>query len=245
MALRRPVRWWGWLALLGLMALGLARLRFDAEVLDLLPGDLPVVHGLKLYQQHFSDTRQLIVTVHAGNADAAQAVAQRLAQRLGQATNLVEQVWWQPPWLEHPEQTAEVIADLWFNQPPAVFAELGRRLAPANLPRVLAATRDELATTLSPADLARLSYDPFGLTRLPDPVASAAPSFTRGEGMFASPDGRFRLLFVRARSDLAGYRACTRWLEQVRAVADACVPPAERTARKIVFGYTGRPAYVA
>ncbi len=42
---------------------GLARLRFDVEVLNLLQADLPVVQGLKLYQQHFASARELVITV--------------------------------------------------------------------------------------------------------------------------------------------------------------------------------------
>jgi hypothetical protein len=41
-SLRHPGRW-VWLLLLVPVVIGLARLRFDVEVLDLLPGDLPAV----------------------------------------------------------------------------------------------------------------------------------------------------------------------------------------------------------
>src|SRR6266849_1597683 len=54
---------WAWLLLLAPVALGLARLRFDVEVLDLLPTQLPVVRGLVLYQQHFANARELLLTV--------------------------------------------------------------------------------------------------------------------------------------------------------------------------------------
>ena len=43
--------------------LGLSRLRFDVEILNLLPGESSVVQGLKLYQQNFSNARELIVTI--------------------------------------------------------------------------------------------------------------------------------------------------------------------------------------
>ena len=46
--------WLGWLLLVPI-GLGLARLRFDVEVLDLLPADVPVVEGLKIYQQNFAN----------------------------------------------------------------------------------------------------------------------------------------------------------------------------------------------
>ena len=44
---------WYWIILiLGLLVIGgMMRLRFDVDVLNLLPSDLPVVHGLALYQK--------------------------------------------------------------------------------------------------------------------------------------------------------------------------------------------------
>jgi predicted RND superfamily exporter protein len=236
---RHWFRWW-WLLLLIPIIAGLARLRFDVEVLDLLPANVPAVQGLKIYQQHFANARELIVTVHASDREAAERAAKAIAESLSRATNLVADATWQPPWLEHPGQTAELIAYLWLNQPPEKFAQLAAQLAEPNLASVLAATRDQLATTLSPNELGQLSYDPFGLTRLPESVASAAPGSGSGQELFASADGTFRLIFVKARGDLAGYRECTTWFNAVKQIASTASPD-----DKIKIGYTGRPAFVA
>ncbi len=71
-------RWW-WIVLLIPMAFGVARLRFDADVLDLLPARIPAVQGLKLYQDHFSNSRELIITVQATSAETAKSAAQAIA----------------------------------------------------------------------------------------------------------------------------------------------------------------------
>ncbi len=92
------------------------------------------------------------------------------------------------------------------------------------LPSVLAATRDQLATTLSPNEIAQLSYDPFGLTRLPDNVAGPRSGFGQGQELFASADGTFRIIFVKARGDLNGYRECTDWFNAVKQNVIAAVP---------------------
>lgn len=68
---RHWFRWW-WLLFLVPIAAGLARLRLDTEVLDLLPAQLPAVTGLKIYQEHFTRTRELVVTVKAPDADSAE-----------------------------------------------------------------------------------------------------------------------------------------------------------------------------
>lgn len=234
-------RWhatWHWLLLIPL-ALGLARLRLDTEVLDLLPEQLRSVQGVKLYQRHFSNARELILTVTAPDRELATQTAQALAEHLRQHPALVSEVVWQPPWLEHPEQTAELIAHLWFNQPPARFRALAEQLAVTNLAAVLNATREELATTLSPTEIARLSYDPFGLTRLPEAVGQGAPGLDQADRLFSSKDGTFRILFIQSKLDLPGYRECTAWLEAVRKICAPAVPAGVR------IGLTGRPAFVA
>lgn len=233
------LRWW-WLLLLIPMTVGVVRLHFDAEVLDLLPSDIPAVQGLKLYQEHFSNARQLIITVDGPTAQATTSAAQSVAAKISQTTNLVAYATWQPPWVEHPEQMAELLGYLWLNQPPKIFDQLADTLAVTNLTNVLDATRARLSTTLSPADLAMLSYDPYGLTQLPANTASAAPGFGQGQGMFASPDGKFRIIFVESRGNLKGYRECSDWLNAIKPIAQGAVPAASH----VTLGYTGRPAFV-
>src|ERR1041384_212183 len=206
-------RRWLWLIPVALVALGVARLRFDVEVLNLLPDDLPVVQGLKLYQQNFANARELILTVQAPDAEAAEVAARSLAEMFRRQPNEVAEISWQPPWLERPLESAELMASMWLNQPPAVFAGLASRLAPTNLSSVLSAAREQLTTSMSPADIARLSYDPYGLLQLPESVTAGAASFGQGQELFASADGTLRLIFVQATTELGSYRECRNWLE--------------------------------
>ena len=235
---------WFWLLLLVPMALGLWRVRFDVEVLNLLPAQLPVVQGLKLYQQHFANARELIVTVNAPDAGQAESAAHTLALALRARKDLAAKATWTPPWLEHPDQAAELMAFLWLNQPPALFAELTHRLDRANLTNTLAESREALATSFSPNDIAARGYDPLGFLRLPEAATAAAPSFTAGSEFFASADGTFRVIFVEAASDLTNYKTCAKWLEEVRRVIEA----ARSTGNcpdAVTVRYTGRPAFVA
>src|ERR1041385_1149870 len=206
-----------WIVFGVLFIFGFARLRFDVEVLDLLPSNNRAVEGLKLYQQRFSNARELIITVQANEAEQTEAAARAIAEQLRQQTNLITSVTWQPPWLENPGQTAELIGYLWLNQPPAQFDDLTNRLAPDNLPAALANTRDELAGSMSPGDIARLSYDPLRLTQLPASAASAAPNFAQGGDLFGSRDGKFRIIFVEANTPLATYKECYAWLQKIKA----------------------------
>jgi predicted RND superfamily exporter protein len=94
-------RWW-WALLTVAVGIGLCRLRFDVDILNLLPPDEPTVQGLKLYQKHFTNARELVVTLRAPEAERAERLAGALAARLRQQTNLVAGVSWQPPWMEDP-----------------------------------------------------------------------------------------------------------------------------------------------
>ncbi len=240
-SLKHPGRWL-WLILAVPIVLGLTRLHFDVEVFDLLPGNLTTVQGLKLYQEHFANARELIVTLQGADAEQTEAAAQAMAERLRQHTDVVATVTWQPPWLEHPEQAAELMGYLWFNQPPDSFRELAHRLAPPNLPEVLSNAREELSSSLSPQEIARLSYDPFGLTRLPESAAGAAPSFGQGQESFSSSDGTFRIVFVQARANLHTYKECQKFLDAVKAVVSEALSASRSNVKT---GYTGRPAFVA
>jgi uncharacterized protein len=236
-------RWW-WAFLVVAVCLGFCRLRFDVDVLDLLPSDEPSVQGLKLYEQHFTNARELIVTLRAQNAEQAQALTGKLAARLRQETNLVEEVTWQAPWMEHPEQLGELLGWLWFNQPPAAFAELQGRLAPNNLTNVLQQTKDALATSMSPMDLGWLEYDPYNLMSLP--ALSNMANFSSGnQQMFASADGTFHVLYVESAVDLSGYRQCESWLKSIHEVVAGLTngtAKAEWTGASVRF--TGRPVFV-
>ena len=90
--------WWFLLTLA--IGLGLLRLRFDVDILNLLPPDEPTVQGLKLYEKHFTNARELVITLRAPDAERAERLARSVAARLRQETNLVAGVFWQLPWLE-------------------------------------------------------------------------------------------------------------------------------------------------
>ena len=239
----RLSRHWLWLLLALPVALGLWRLRFDVEVLNLLPPRSPAVQGLKLYQENFANARELIITIRAAEAEQAEAAASAIAGTLRRATDLAARVDWQLPWLERPGQSAELAAFLWFNQSPELFAELTNRLTDTAIAASLADAREQLTTGLSPDSFARRGYDPFNLTRLPEPVIASVPAFDFGREFFASEDGTYRVVFVEAARDLASYRSCIAWLSEVKTVVASALDPAQRSSVEI--SYTGRPAFVA
>ena len=251
-------RWW-WALLLVAVCLGLWRLRFDVDILDLLPPDESTVQGLKLYQQHFANARELVITLRAPDAEQAERLAGELADRLRSQTNLVAEVTWQPPWTEHPEQLGELLGWLWFNQSPDAFGALTNRLAPDQLKPTLERTKEALATSMSPMDLARREFDPFDLLTMPALTNLAGFSTDQSQQMFASPDGKFRLLYVESAADLGSYRSCESWLNAIHAIVGAPTSLSADSSLSaglsrqdasapgtngVVIRYTGRPVFV-
>jgi uncharacterized protein len=237
-------RWW-WALLVVAVAAGFCRLRFDVDVLNLLPPDEPTVQGLKLYQQHFANSRELVITLRAPEAEQAERLAKELAARLRQETNLIAAVSWQPPWVDEPGQMAELLACLWLSQPPESFAALTNRLAPDQLKTILTQTKEILATSMSPLDVARRAFDPFDLLSMPGMTNFSGFATRQGQQMFASAEGNFRLLYVQAGVDLTSYRACASWLKAIqRAVAELRAGPSEKDWRGVVVRHTGRPVFV-
>ena len=233
--------WWVWLVLA--VGAGFARLRFDVDILGLLPPDEPTVQGLKLYQKHFTNARELLVTLRAADPEKAEQWAKALTAHLAQQTNLVASASCQPPWMEDPSQLAELLGCVWLNQPPEIFGALTNRLAAARLDAVLEEAKATLATSFSPLEMSRRAVDPFNLLDMPALTSLSSLSMEQGQKMFASSEGSFRLIFVQAQSDLDGYRACTDWMLAMRTTAES-FRAAHPEWGGVVLRFTGRPAFV-
>ena len=237
-------RWW-WVVLGVAVCLGFLRLRFDVDVLNLLPPDEPTVQGLKLYQEHFANARELVLTLRAPDADRAERLASELAAHLQEQSNLVESVSWQAPWMQDPGQMGELLACLWLNQSPNDFSALTNRLAPEQLKGLLEQTKEALTTSMSPMDVARRAFDPFNLTDMPGLTNLSGFSMDQGQPMFASSEGTFRLIYVQSAIDLTSYRACDSWLKSLHALVDEVRNgPSKDDWKDAVVHYTGRPVFV-
>ncbi len=99
------------------VAWGLFRLRFDADVLNLLPSDLPAVGALKLHQQRFATGAETLVTLSGTDAEAAAKAAETVANRLSSMPEVARSVHWQSPWLENTGDAVENLAWLWLRIP--------------------------------------------------------------------------------------------------------------------------------
>src|SRR5260370_41236506 len=75
-------------------------------------------------------------------------------------------------------------------------------------------------------------------------TGATAASFGEGQGIFSSSNGMFRILFVKARPDIANYRECIHWLAAIKGAVQAARERGEITP-DVVIGFTGGPAFAA
>ncbi len=235
-------RRWLWLLPVALVVFGLARLKFDAEVLSLLPRELTEVKGLVAYQEFFDGSNDLLITLKSADAGLAKSNAESLANFLRARDGLTGTVRWQPPWEEYPEQASELTAAMWFNQPPERLRELLDRLEPGPLAVHLEELLAQLAVSFSPEELARLSYDPLKLLDIPNAGQHGFMQIADDGAPFSSPMGDYRVIFVETPYKLTNYKDAMAWLELMRtAIADW--QEQIETADRPVIKLTGGPTF--
>jgi predicted RND superfamily exporter protein len=225
------------LAAVAVAALGITRLKFDTDILSMLPGGLPEVKGLKAQHQAFARQDEAILLLESGADSSIAEAAESLAAHL-EKDGVVRRARWQPRWTEDPDGLAELVAYLWLNGDPADARALVDRLAADQSADTLAASLEEIATSLSGQDLALSAHDPFGFLAHPS-VADVLDSGSGGAA-FASADGTAHLIFLDAPGEIPGYREAGVWLDSVRASAEEWK---DIKGAPVRFSLTGEPAF--
>ncbi len=224
-------------ALLACVVLGFSRISFNVDILRLLPTGLRQVQGLSRFLKYFSQPDELIVTVEAPDAQAAEKAADEIAAKLGGMTGEVKRAVARPPWEKNPAQLTELLAFLAINQPPADVQSLVARVSPEQAKATLQATLEKLSDSVSPQEIGLLSYDPYDLA---GPLAATALASGAQQSEFASADGTFHLIYVQAAKPFDNYQDAGKWIEQIHR---ATAPWQGRNGCKL--GFTGEPAFVA
>ena len=224
-------------ALLACVGVGLSRISFNVDILRLLPTGLRQVQGLSLFLKHFAQPDELIITVEAPGATAAETVADELSASLNAQPVLVKRAVARAPWEKRPGDLAELLAFMAINQPPATVRDLTARLSPARAAGTLRDTLERLTDSVSPREIALLSYDPFDLA---GPLAGSTMLAGAPQSEFSSADGTFHVVYVEAAKHFDNYNDTGAWIEAVRRATARF--QGERGCR---LSFTGEPAIVA
>ena len=218
---------------------GLSRISFNVDILRLLPTHLPQVKGLSLFLKHFAQPNELILTVEAATPEAADKATAQLADALGKRTDLVERVVARAPWEKRPADLSELLAYLVLNQPPEKIRALVASLGPTHAEATLKASVEKLGESISPQEVALLSYDPFDLAGV---LGDAGFLSSNGveQSEFSSADGTFRIVYVISAHSFPNYEAAISWVKTIKDVAHHAV-----TDPGVHLGFTGEPAFMA
>ncbi len=222
--------------LLAGVVVGLSRISFNVDILRLLPTHLHQVQGLSLFLKHFAQPDELIITVEAPDPPTAEAVADDIAERLSREPQLVKRAVARPPWEKQPGDLAELLAFMAINQPPETVRALTDRLSPAKAAETLRTTLERLTDSVSPQEIALLSYDPFDLAGT---LAGSTLMSSAQQSEFASADGKFRVIYVEAEHPFTNYNDTAAWIEAIRRTTDRA------RADNCQIRFTGEPAIVA
>jgi predicted RND superfamily exporter protein len=235
------------LAAIAVAALGITRLRFDTDILSMLPGELPEVKGLKAHHQAFARQDEAILLLETevtGDDEGEDHTPAKLAESLAahlEKDGVVKRARWQPQWTADPQGLSELLAYLWLNGDPAEVRGLADRLSPENSQVTLDAALEEIATSLSGQDLALQAHDPFGFLAHPAVADVLGTSGGGGGANFSSADGTAHLIFLDAPQDVPGYREAGAWLDSVRASIAKWKASASSPVTRISL--TGEPAF--
>ena len=237
--MRRTKLFWIVLAVvvLAYVAAGLSRITFNIDILRLLPTHQRQVEGLSLFLKNFALPNELIVTIEAPDAETAAKAADSLAADLAKHPDLVKSAVARPPWENDPASLSEFLTFLLLNQPRDKMGEIRQKVSPDQAAATLQDTLEELNTSVSPRDIALLSYDPYGLSAALQ-GSSAFGATQKSE--FSSGDGKFRVVYVEAARPFVNYKQTDKWLGQVRQICSAA-----NAGREVSLGFTGEPAFVA
>lgn len=217
------------LAALSLLALGLVRLQFSADIFGLLPKELPVINALATYQKGFKREQELLISLRAKSASKAEDAAASFAAALLEA-KLAAQVIWQNPAEQDNEVLSELLALQWLNAAPEKMAQLAAKFEPAAMNDVLASALAESFEADDPFESAIGLSDPFGLAKI-----SADGSLETNTSLVASSDGRFRVLYL---SPSAGQELAA-WALSIKSWASEW----QAEYGEIELGFAGTPVF--
>ena len=222
---------------------GLFRLRFDTDILSMLPGELPEVKGLKAFHEAFSRNDEMILLIEGGEADEGTltAAAESLGKKL-QADGVVKKARWQPSWMSEPSGLSDLLAYLWLNGDQATTNAQADKLTIGKSEATVRTSLTQVATSMDGVDIAMKAHDPFGFLQHPAVTALTSASGQGSGDAYESPDGRSHLLFINAPATMPGYREAADWITSVkRSVASW----QESDGKGLNVRYTGEPVFAS
>ncbi len=193
---------------------GLTRLRFETDILEVLPRKLPSVEALKISQQHFDNDQQVALLLQGEEeifeedvADLANILRERLAPA---------RVLYKSEFEENPEAFGNALAEIWRYAPPADVLEMEERLLDEpSLSKHLEKVKTDIRDSFDQQKSTMAAYDPLGFLQHP-----AMLQFLDNELSFQSDDGKSWIILIGSAEQTMDYHKHEAWLKRIRSAAD-------------------------
>jgi predicted RND superfamily exporter protein len=231
--------------------LGLSRLNYNVEVLDLLPQNMEGLEGTRVMRDTFQKANRLVITLEAEDPVLVEEASLSLAEHLGTLKDLCHKVSARPPLDSESGESAGaelagMVAYALLNAPPDRVRSLTENLSGDGAQKTAAAMLEELTTSQDAQVLAAGAYDPLGLTgplfEAADPKLLGATGAGNG---YRSSDGTFHLVFAEPLETTADYHLVQQWLDRMRQEGIAAWQTAHPGFAKVAVAFTGEPAFRA
>ena len=242
---RRALVWLSVMAL-GALCLGIliTRMELDTDVTNMLPKGFESVHGLKIYDRDFEQTRELTFALRCqpNDADKLEEFAPLFAE------NLRKQPWSERVLAGSPMETPDGIRDLQsiaipllLNLEPRAFEQTMSILQPEKIRERLQRLHQEIEAGSPQAEF-ELELDPLGI------IAPALKPFAENNAIeqeqpLTSPDRTMRVFLVVTNQKSLSAFECQRLMRQVNAFRAQARDGWNGGALDVLI--TGRAAYVA
>ena len=225
-----------------LSAGSLAALRFDFDVLSMLPTGAPAFDNFKTFVADFGELDELIILVEGAEPGTLHAFAEALATRL-RALDTVVSV---QAKVEVEQVEAGILGPFVYNYVPAEgYAQLRERLTPAGLDAVATANRALLQAPFDLSSARWLRRDPLGFTPLAARALAAAfddATLNVTGGYMSTKDETALLILVRPTHSAFDIAFTTRFMQQVRDTETAARSATPGT-EALRVGHTGSYAF--
>jgi predicted RND superfamily exporter protein len=225
------------LLVIGFSVAGLTRLRFETDIMEVLPANLPSVEALKVSQKHFGNDRQVVLLLHSeGEEIDGQDVAE-LADHLREKLSPAKVIY-KSELEENPSSFGEALAEIWRYAPPADVKRLSERLLDdAEFKAHIGGVKEEIRGSFDQEKSTMAAYDPLGFLQHP-----VIREFIRSEMSFQSDDGKSSILLIQNPHSTTDYHKDVIWLGEIRQAVRSWSGMEEYG---LDFGLTGGPVFNA
>lgn len=201
---------------IGFSVAGLTKLKFETDILEVLPRNLPSVETLRISQKHFNNDQQVALLLESGDEEIFEEDVADLAAILEEKLAPAE-VNYRSELEENPEAFGEALAEIWRYAPSADVEKLKNRLLDkATLKTHLGEVKGEIRRSFDQEKSTITAYDPLGFLQHP-----AVQQMIDSELSFQSEDGKSHLLLIQNPIPTSDYKKHAIWLQEIREAADS------------------------